>query len=1103
MRLSATSVGIWTALVVVASLAFAAHLRAAPLAALPAPEPVAPPDGAQLAALGATLSWTAAPEATQFQVQVLPAPGIPNGPPDGPAINLIISDAAQVAAGRFTVPEPVFGAGPYVMLPDMTYTWRVRVSAATTSIGEDDPSWGPWSPERTFRTRPPLPTSTAPASPVAGALAPVRPTLQWTESDPAVFYYEVQLSSDPEFRTGADAVAPVFFNLVHAAEAQPPRSWRVPAGFDLWPGRYYWRVRPRVQGDGAPVPWSTPAAFSVALAPGHVAINEVQPLDDGVTPPFAELLNRTPVAVDVSGLIVSDEDGNVFTLPSGLPPLPAGGLAVVYFDGLGPGADDRDASDGVLAFHTPSTRAPFEPGGDQLALYRDASLQATAMLDFVAWGQPASGQDVKAIAAQLWGAGVYVKAEAGGEALGATPAGGAIGLVPGERPGLRDSWAFYPPGGATPGRPNGLPPTGVGIPPDGAAALRQGFTLAWYSVEGAVRYRLQLADDAAFTSVVVDTTLDETRYAPAVPPPAGDYYWRVAGVNAAGLEGAFSLASKVVVLEAEALQLPAPPVEGGSAFAAAGGVSSLQNAAWEIDYINTLAPVLQRKDTTMLCWDGDDESGPRQPWDGAHADRPADHSRHGRNYCARAAIAMINRYYGGDLSQDRLSYQHFSTVNGPLYGALGHDTPLSIVAGQALLSWALNGAPVALTMGKPSFEDIQTWAREKRPVLAGIPGHAIVLRGWARYTGTNPALAGKRFVLWNDPWDATMKATEYDTMAITNTRVPGGAPTGRTQEATVTRDTDGDGINDSDETVRFGTDPTKPDTDGDCVPDKVDMHTYLYRPHGTYFLGNPDWDGDGLRNELDRDSDGGGAIDGDEDANWNGHREGTETEAYRAPADDPKAPFACTAPPTPTPTPTPPGATPPTPTATPSPTATASPTATSSPTATATPSPAGSVSPTASPTQTGTATATATATATPTATRTPTPTPTRTPTPPPPTPSPTPTSATTPNYLEGVRLDVSATDPGSHTTFYEVHFDNPTWEAQRSQYTYAWGLILGSDCKDASNSDVGPSPWQMWWQHPECLHQPPGVDKVGVIVSRAGQSVTITGDALGPAVLRP
>ena len=42
-----------------------------------------------------------------------------------------------------------------------------------------------------------------------------------------------------------------------AEPAPQPNSYVVPAAFPLEAGEiYYWRVRPRIQGDGDPLPWS-------------------------------------------------------------------------------------------------------------------------------------------------------------------------------------------------------------------------------------------------------------------------------------------------------------------------------------------------------------------------------------------------------------------------------------------------------------------------------------------------------------------------------------------------------------------------------------------------------------------------------------------------------------------------------------------------------------------------------------------------------------------------------------------------------------------------------------------------------------------------------
>ncbi len=109
----------------------------------PATAPAAPQqpglrDGTILSSVGpVTLNWQVAADAAQFHLQVVPSSG------DGPGVNVIRS-----GAGRFLIPAPPEW---YILLPDMTYSWRVRVSAATNTIAEDDPSWSSWSPKCSSR----------------------------------------------------------------------------------------------------------------------------------------------------------------------------------------------------------------------------------------------------------------------------------------------------------------------------------------------------------------------------------------------------------------------------------------------------------------------------------------------------------------------------------------------------------------------------------------------------------------------------------------------------------------------------------------------------------------------------------------------------------------------------------------------------------------------------------------------------------------------------------------------------------------------------------------------------------------------------------------
>ncbi|MCX6021130.1 MAG: hypothetical protein NTZ05_05270 [Chloroflexi bacterium] len=221
-------------------------------AALAAPALVAPADGAALTSLGLALAWNAPAETTQHQLQVTPAGG------DGPALNLIRSGEPS-----FTLPPPVFGEGPYIMLPAMSYTWRVRISDKAAFAPEDDPSWGPWSETRTFRTPARESAHLVPLFPADGAaIAGANPVLRWDNSDRDVFYYEVQVSGDARFDPDpATATSFVWWNIVHGGAANPPNSFTTPV---LEPGAaYFWRVRPRIQGDGAPVIWGPTWTFGV------------------------------------------------------------------------------------------------------------------------------------------------------------------------------------------------------------------------------------------------------------------------------------------------------------------------------------------------------------------------------------------------------------------------------------------------------------------------------------------------------------------------------------------------------------------------------------------------------------------------------------------------------------------------------------------------------------------------------------------------------------------------------------------------------------------------------------------------------------------------
>ena len=207
-----------------------------------------------------TLTWSTGrvyvqPPTYQYHVQVVPFSN------DGPGIDLIRLKSREDSEAFEVRPPPLW----YGLLPDLGYTWRVRLSDDVTATSPDHPAWGAWSDWCAFRTPGADSTSITAIAPTEGnPSVSLTPTLQWGDSNTATFFYEVQLSRDPAFTTDPRmAVAAVSWNLVHGGVNDPPNSYTVPSEDPLQGGpTYYWRVRPRIQGDGIPVAWTPPFSFT-------------------------------------------------------------------------------------------------------------------------------------------------------------------------------------------------------------------------------------------------------------------------------------------------------------------------------------------------------------------------------------------------------------------------------------------------------------------------------------------------------------------------------------------------------------------------------------------------------------------------------------------------------------------------------------------------------------------------------------------------------------------------------------------------------------------------------------------------------------------------
>ncbi|MBI2039750.1 hypothetical protein HYT18_01635 [Candidatus Microgenomates bacterium] len=209
---------------------------------------------------------------TQIMVKLIPVANPTTGQPDGPGIFMIYGDTQKLKEfeeNGYEIKAPKLGEGNYILLPDMSYPdFEIWISGANVPLAADSPDWGKFypyplkeasSPPIKFRLHTPERDSDSivPLNLGEGEITgSLRPTLVWDNSDKDVFYYEIQLSKDPNFETDPHkAKAAVYWNLVHGGESDPLNSWM--SWFDLDSDTtYYWRVRPRIQGDGQPVPWS-------------------------------------------------------------------------------------------------------------------------------------------------------------------------------------------------------------------------------------------------------------------------------------------------------------------------------------------------------------------------------------------------------------------------------------------------------------------------------------------------------------------------------------------------------------------------------------------------------------------------------------------------------------------------------------------------------------------------------------------------------------------------------------------------------------------------------------------------------------------------------
>jgi hypothetical protein len=670
-----------------------------------------------------------------------------------------------------------------------------------------------------------------------------------------------------------------------------------------------------------------PAWLEISLPGSQVFLPVVHRTNSGPQVSNAPAAPADFAGQSMAGWSVTDLDGNTFSLPSSLPPAPPLARLVIVF---GPGEDDLDFSDGMARLHAPGLPADlFDPAGDQVGLFDHQN----KLVDFFAWGQSPAGQDDPAVEAGLWVSGAHFIFDEGfGETVAAAPPdpNASFGWWNG-------AWHPYRAAHSSPGRANPPPVPLRAGQPDGAVLVAHTFGIDWQGLVappgGELLYEFELAASLDFAQPLVSRVSPGTGWAPAQPLPDGTYYWRARLFSPQHTNGPYLGPFAITSLSVPELAAQDMAAEQFSdeppAWMQRQSISmSASSSAVVKTLLFTSEHKIQRKDTTILdigggAWNnmnyGLPRTGTRNRWDGPHVNNDIDKkptfswNGYDNATCARASAAMMVDYYGGKLSIDRISYYLFETLGqagdnsqGSPDGDLGFGRGGSAVDA---LKWALHGEELEIKSycpdpddpdlcrkpgaGKIPFSQIKNLIDDGKPFVTGKPGHVRVVDGYS----THPN--GDRFVRLLDPVPVggsnciedfgscqAARWITYETFAadaLDIVYLKGSWPKKvRSDEPTIYLDSDGDGLNDFDEIVRFRTDPYHRDTDKDGITDKLDIAGYVFQnitlkePNSYFRLFPADLpvssysnDYDTLRKELDWDNDGDLVPDGCEDSNGN------------------------------------------------------------------------------------------------------------------------------------------------------------------------------------------------------------------------------------------
>lgn len=400
--------------------------------------------------------------------------------------------------------------------------------------------------------------------------------------------------------------------------------------------------------------------------------------------------------------------------------------------------------------------------------------------------------------------------------------------------------------------------------------------LSWVPVKGAKAYNVSIydSDDKLVYEKETETSFVNVKL------ESGEYHWNVASVNANGLVET-TLGNRTLYL-ANLHEL---------------------DSYWSEGWILGVEPIGARKDTKMLvtAWGNLAEA---KGWNRVHSlEEEMTDEESWR--CWAVGVNMLNRYFGGSLTQDEIK-MHAFRAGQPANLSHHFDFMLGSMGGgdekldDAAFNYAFNTVP-QIHAGAPTFSVVKEALLNGSPLFVSIRNstgsqHVMIIDGYGVVNSDLGVGSQKIFsrgdVLYhflnldNNASSYWIKSNSFD---FVNYRVVEKPTFVRNRDYRVANDADDDGIVDYDEQVRFsfanglGLNKDHFDSDNDGVTDYQEflLSSKAYNPCGVEDVLTSedlknfnacydelhaafDVDGDNRENYMDPDSDNGGERDGDE-----------------------------------------------------------------------------------------------------------------------------------------------------------------------------------------------------------------------------------------------